>query len=795
MKLFDTVCNHKIPDLLSVVPTIDVVAFPHMIIPLLVIDQRIIQGVHHAMNEGEKMIVLIACKKQEGQMTSISPQDLFSVGTIASIIRTIPLHDGGIKVLIQGIARAEISNIRVDSFLTAQVKPILYDISKEDQGVIRSKTSEIKALVANISQQHGSLASDFHLILSKMTEPDKIADFILSHLTLSVIESQKLLETRTYADFFDSVSGYLVREAEMSHVQERVKNKAKESMNNAQKEFYLREQIKALKQELGEESGEFGSMREKLQALKLPTEGHQEVERVINRLETLSPESAESAVLRAYLENVFDLPWNKETEDTNDLSHAKAVLDNEHFGLMHVKDRILDFLSVRLLSKEKHSIILCFYGPPGTGKTSLAQSIARALGREHFRVSVGGLKDEAEIRGHRRTYVGAIPGRFIKGFRQTQSKNPVIIIDEIDKIGQEVRGDPSAALLEVLDYQQNHSFYDHYLAIPFDISKAIFIATANRLDTIPHALRDRMELIELPAYTFEEKKVIAMKYFVPQALKECGVSEKGISINEIVVDAVITDYTCEAGVRDLERWIKKIGSKIARSFVETGLMAEITVDSLEELLGAKKFSRSDRKEGDKIGVSCGLSWTSYGGEIITIEAVCTPGQGKVLLTGQLGDVMKESAHAALSYIKVHAHELKINPSIFVTHDLHLHVPAGAIPKDGPSAGSSILVALLSACTQQPVLAAYAMTGEIDLQGNILPVGGIKEKILAAKRNGIQHVLLPLQNKHDLHEIKYIINEIDIIFVDHIKDVLSHVFTQPIHIVECEPIIENELAIS
>ena len=765
MKLFDTICNNKIPEILPIVPTVDVVAFPHMIIPLFVVDQRIIQGINYALEHSNKMIILLACKKQAHEPVSISPQDLFQTGTVATVIRTIPLQEGGVKVLVQGVMRARAQTIEIASILQAQIKQMIYDEAQENHIFLKERVHEVRVLLEKMSQE---FSHDFQYVLSRTHEPDKIADFILSYLNLAVDESQELLEAKTYCEFFEVAIKYLVREYEMNSLQEKAKNKARESMNNAQKEFYLREQIKALKSELGEESHETDQFRTKLSRLKLSPETYQELERTINKFESLAPESAEGSVLRTYLECVFDLPWNIETQDTRDLCHAKKILDEEHFGLHHVKDRILDFLSVKLLSNESHSAILCFYGPPGVGKTSLAQSIANALGRKHFRVSVGGLKDEAEIRGHRRTYVGAIPGRFIKGLRQAQTKNPVVIIDEIDKIGQEVRGDPAAALLEVLDYQQNHSFYDYYVGLPFDISKCLFITTANQLDTIPSPLRDRMELIEMSAYTFEEKKAIAIMYFVPHALKECGVEKIGVTIEPHIIERIIKEYTCEAGVRDLERWVKKLGAKIARKYVETKELLIISDDNLESLLGGKRFIQNEYPlKKHSVGVSCGLCWTPQGGEIIHIETLTMNGSGKLTLTGQLGDVMKESAHTAFSYIKSHAQTLGITAEKLLEKDLHLHIPAGAIPKDGPSAGVAILISLLSAYTQQKINNTFALTGEIDLQGNVLPVGGIKEKVLAARRYGIPKVILPSKNKHDTLEIQDILSEIEIIFIDNV----------------------------
>lgn len=766
-------------DLVPIIPTIDVVAFPGMIIPLLVVDQRIIKGIEEAFELKQKYIVLIACKKQSNKNNlSISAQDLHQVGTLASIIRIIPLQDGSVKVLVQGVSKVSILNVIVDVTLLAKVKAIEYNVEDDNKQKIQGRIDAIKNIASKMSQK-SQLALDFYNLINKINSPEKVAELTLSHLTLSVDEAQQLLECITYEDFFETIINFLIRENELIQIQEQIKQKAKQNIDNIQREFYVREQIKALKEELGEEESDNQEFKNKLDLLKIPEESHKEILKIINRLDSMQQDSAESTILKTYLECVLDLPWNKETTDNLNINNVKKILDEDHFGLMHVKNRILDFLAVRALSKNdsNNGMILCFYGPPGTGKTSLAQSIAKALGRKFFRVSVGGMKDEAEIRGHRRTYVGAIPGRIIKGIRQVQSKNPIIIFDEIDKIGSDVRGDPASALLEVLDFQQNHSFYDYYLGLPFDLSKCIFITTANKIDSIPYALRDRLEFIELSTYTFEEKKEIAKKYFVNQAIEACGLKSYNINISDDIVEQVINDYTYEAGVRDLERCIKKLCSRLARFALEENYIPEVHTENLEEIIGIRKFIKDDPMalQKEKIGVSKGLSWTACGGETISIEAITMPGNGKLMLTGQLGDVMKESAQAALSYIKSHCALFKIDPNMFNTFDIHIHVPAGAIPKDGPSAGAAILTALLSVLTKKPLLPHCAMTGEIDLQGHVLPVGGIKEKVLAAKKNNIKRVILPAKNKSDINEIKNMVNDIDVIFVEHIDDVLEKVF--------------------
>lgn len=773
MKLFESTWSQNIPEVLPIVPTIDVVTFPHMIIPLLIVDEKIIAGIQQAMNSGNKLVLVVACKKQGNITNSIGSEDLFSVGTVSNIIRVIPLPEGGIKVLIQGIVRASITNITIDDILMASVNPIKYNDELDSSESIQEKILFIKKLVENLNET-GSISEDFHSLLSKMTQPDKIADFILSHLTLSINELQKLLEVKSYIEFFEISAGLLIREAEITKINQNIKNKARESISNAQKEFYIREQIRALKEEIGDEEENIDDFIQKLQNIKdfISKEAYKEIHRSINRLEGMPSESAEAGVLKSYLECIFDLPWNLETIDNDNLLNAKEILDKEHYGLSHAKDRILDFLSIRILCKKKSSTIICFHGPPGVGKTSLAQSIANALGRNFFRISVGGMKDEAEIRGHRRTYVGAIPGRFIKGIRQAQSNNPVIIIDEIDKMGAEFKGDPASAMLEVLDYEQNHSFHDYYLGIPFDLSKCFFICTANNIQNIPHPLLDRMELIELSSYTFDEKLNIASKYLLKKALLETGLIEKGLEISDEILGEIINSYTYEAGVRDLDRWIKKLVSRIARIYLETGFLEKITKENLEKYLGCPRYIGSKQHEIDKVGVSCGLCWTAYGGEIIHIETVLTSGNGKLILTGQLGDIMKESAHTAMSYIKSNYLKYGIDEKIFSNFDIHVHVPAGGIPKDGPSAGCAILISLLSAITKKPINCKYAMTGEIDLQGHVLPVGGIKEKVLAAKKNLINNVILPFNNKYDVSDNKDYFDNINIIYASDINEIID-----------------------
>ncbi len=776
MKVTNKSIQETLPHVLPVVPTMDVVVFPNMIVPLLVLDDRIISGINQALEAENKMVLLLASKKQsDNHQGTIGTKDLYTVGTIASIMRLIKIPDGGIKILVQGIAKAHVNSLTAEKeILKAQITPLVLENEPENMQV-SAQIKNIKDIAEKISASGYSFSPDFHIILSKMQDPEKIADFILSHLNLRIDEAQSLLESSTQSDFLAGIYKELTKEHEVSEMQESIKNKARDSMNSSQREFYLREQLKAIKKELGEDdSDDVEKLRLKLFEIALPEEVKIEVNRQLARLEKTSPDSMEAAVTRNYLEWILALPWDKETTDNLSLINAQKTLDEDHYGLKEIKDRILDYISVKHLKGDSYSPILCFVGPPGTGKTSLGKSIARSLGRNYFRVSLGGVKDEAEIRGHRRTYVGAMPGRFIQGIRKANSCNPVIIIDELDKIGSDFRGDPSAAMLEVLDPQQNKTFYDNYLGVPFDLSKTLFIATANSLDTLSEPLKDRMEIIHLSGYTVEEKVSIAQRHLVKKAIEESGLDNHPIVFNENVILDIITNYTRESGVRELERLIKKLCSKAARVLVEQEQVITFTPDNIEKYLGPRKFITEDDSIEPSVGICNGLAWTSYGGEMIKVEAVVMPGKGRLTLTGQLGNVMKESAQAALSYARAHASEFEIDPSMFKDYDLHIHVPAGGVPKDGPSAGVTLLSAILSALTQRPINAEFAMTGELNLRGNVMPIGGVKEKILAAKRNKIPHVILPYKNQHDLIGQEDITKDIDVIWVKHANEILNQV---------------------
>ncbi|KKR95550.1 MAG: Lon protease [candidate division TM6 bacterium GW2011_GWE2_41_16] len=706
------------PLTLPIVPTMDVVVFPRMIIPLLVVDEHIIDGIQRALEEKPpREVLLVASKKSfpPNEEQTIGTDDLYTVGTIATVMRVIQIPNNGIKILVNGVSRARVLNITTErNVLEATVEKIPFEMQPNSVRIDRM-INDLRESASRLIEQGGSIGPDFNAILSKMTDPEKIADFILSHITLSVERAQELLEEKSFEIFFEKLHAFFLEEIEHAKSDESIKQNARESMNRSQKEYFLREQLKAIKKELGEDDeSDITELWTKSESIKLSSEARKEFEKSLQRLEKMSSDSMEASVLRTYIDWLLALPWGIETEDNLDLAHAQEVLDQDHYGLKEIKDRILDFISVKKLNTDGFAPILCFVGPPGTGKTSLGKSIARCLDRSYFRMALGGVKDESEIRGHRRTYVGAMPGRLIQGMRKAASTNPVIIIDEIDKIGADFKGDPSAALLEVLDPNQNNGFYDNYLGVPFDLSKVLFIATANSLDGICEPLRDRMEIIQLSGYTDEEKCEIAKRHLIKKALFDSGLDGEAIAFKDETLMDIIHNYTREAGVRELERLIRKLGSKAARLMVEKGEHLCCNRDVLENFLGPRRFIDEGCDHKNQIGIANGLAWTMYGGEIIQIEAVTMSGEGRLIITGHLGDVMKESIQAALSYVRAHADEFKIDPLLFTKHDIHVHVPAGAVPKDGPSAGITMLSAILSAYTKRPINGEYAMTGEINL---------------------------------------------------------------------------------
>jgi ATP-dependent Lon protease len=773
----DNAFENDIPAVLPVIPTIDVVVFPNMVVPLLILDEKIIKGVEAAMQDHKKILLLAARQQTADYHGPIGIHDLYKVGTVSNIMRIMHLPEGGIKVLTQGMCKAQVEEVLSDQeLLQARVTIVNPETTRLcDPQVIDGHIKNLFAIVERMATSGRMFSPDFQAILAQIQDPERIADFILSHLNLNVEQAQGLLEKENIALLLEGIYDYLHSEIELNSMQERIRSNARDSINKSQREYYLREQLKAIQKELGEESDlEMDDLKGKVATLALSPEARTEAQRQLRRLEKTPPDSMEANVIRTYLEWIVSMPWGHYTVDNNKIEYAKKLLDENHYGLEDIKERILDFLSVRFLKQDCHTPILCLFGPPGVGKTSLGQSIAACLGRTFFRISLGGVYDESEIRGHRRTYVGAMPGRFIQAMRKAASCNPVLVIDEIDKIGMSNRGDPSAALLEVLDPEQNDAFYDNYLGVHFDLSKVMFIATANDLSTIPGPLRDRMEIIQLSGYTLDEKIAIAQNHLLKKAIKNNGLEGRNFELDTPTLTALISQYTREAGVRDLERWLQKLCSKYARALVENKAAITFTPENLHMHLGPTRAGGENLSHISKVGVTNGLAWTPYGGDVLQVEAVLMPGTGKLLLTGQLGDVMKESAQAAMTYVKAHAPSFGVDVKMFTEYDLHIHLPAGAIPKDGPSAGITLLSSILSAFTKRAINAEFAMTGELNLQGDVLPIGGLKEKILAAKQHGLKTVIIPKSNQKDLVGLDKVSEGIQIIFVENVKEVLDQV---------------------
>lgn len=751
----DNIQNLEIPDALPLMAVRDVVVFNYMIIPLFVGRPGSIEAVNEAMN-GDKLLMLVSQK--DATKDNPDPEDLYKVGMVSMIMRTLKLPDGRLKVLIQALSKAQIKEfIQKDPHYRVEIE--LLD-EAEDVEV----TVEVEALMRSVREQtekimslRGMLSSDLMLIINNIEEPGRLADLVGSNLRLKVGESQQILETVDPVKRLKLVADLLNKELEVSTVQAKIQSDAKQEMSKSQREYFLREQLHALKKELGDEdsySQEIEELKKKIKKKRLPRHAKKEAKKQLKRLEMMHPDASEANIIRTYIDWILDLPWSKSSKDKLDLKVASSVLDADHYGLEKVKERILEYLAVRKLNKDTKGPILCFVGPPGVGKTSLGQAIAKAMGRQFYRMSLGGMRDEAEIRGHRRTYIGALPGRIIQGLKNVGTNNPIFMMDEIDKVGADYRGDPSSALLEVLDPEQNSTFSDHYLNLPFDLSKVMFITTANMSDTIPRPLLDRMEVIRLSGYTLEEKIVIAKRYLLPRQIKENGVKPSQIRLDDDTMKLVISQYTHEAGVRNLERELGKICRKLARKIAEGGRGPyKITKNTLDKYLGPPKFLPDAELDTlDQPGLVIGLAWTEVGGELLHIETTIVPGKGKLTLTGQLGDVMKESAQAALTYCRSRNKQLGVTATYFDEIDIHVHVPAGAIPKDGPSAGITMATALYSAIAGKSVKKGIAMTGEVTLRGRVMPIGGLKEKALAALRSGISKVIIPLENKKDLVEI-------------------------------------------
>lgn len=764
----------KIPDTMPLLPVRDVVIFPYMIIPLFVGRESSIQAVDEALTK-DRIIFLAAQKNVEDE--DPKSKDIYRVGTISMIMRMLKLPDGRVKILVQGLARG-----RVKRYLSKSPYFNLR-VEKRDEPQIPEITLEVEAMMRNIKEQLseivnlGSLvAPELLQIVDDMNDPGRLADLIISNIGLKVEDSQHVLEVIDPLERLKMVGELLGKELEVMTMQAKIQSMAKDEMTKSQREYFLREQLKAIRQELGDTDDlaqEVDELREKIKAASMPEDTEAEALKQLGRLERMHPDSSESSVLRTYVEWLAELPWSISTEDNLDIVAAKKVLDEDHYDLEKVKDRILEYLSVRKLTESKKGPILCFVGPPGVGKTSLGRSIARAMDRKFIRMSVGGMRDEAEIRGHRRTYVGALPGRIIQNIKQAGSHNPIIMLDEVDKIGTDFRGDPASALLEVLDPEQNNAFTDHYLAVPFDLSNVMFITTANMMDPIPSALRDRMEVLELSGYTEEEKMQISRRYLIPRQMTANGLKEEDIHISDPALRRIISQHTREAGLRNLEREIGSVCRKIARGLAEGRKKKTIvTAGNLSKFLGVAKFIPEVEREKNEVGVTTGLAWTQAGGEILYVESSLMKGKGGLTLTGKLGDVMKESGQAALSYTRANAERFGVDGSFFEDKEIHIHVPSGAIPKDGPSAGITMATSLVSSVTGIAVRKDVAMTGEITLRGKVLPIGGLKDKSLAAMRANIGTIIVPEQNVKDLEEIPvHLRKRMKFIPVSHVDEVL------------------------
>ncbi len=768
----------EVPTTLPLLPVRDAVIFIDMVLPLFVSREKSVQAVEEAVSK--EGFLFLATQKDPGTENP-KPADIYMVGTVGRVLRVLKLPDGSVKVLAQGIVRGRILKYDKTSHLF-RVK-----IETLPEQVIEKVSLETEALMRNVREQsekvlalRGELTADVKAILTSIEDPGKLADIAASNLKLKIGESQMILELIDPVDRLRRINDLLSREVDLSAMQAKIQSDVKDEISKSQRDYFLREQVRAIHRELGEydeRAVELAEYRKKIRRSRMHREAEKEAKKQLKRLEQMYPDSAEAAIVRTYLDWLTELPWNKFTKDVIDIQAAKTILDTDHYGLKTVKDRVLEYLSVRKLNPKMKGPILCFVGPPGVGKTSLGQAIARALNRKFIRVSLGGLRDEAEIRGHRRTYIGALPGRILQGLKQCGTNNPVFMMDEIDKLESDFRGDPSSALLEALDPEQNYAFSDHYLNIPFNLSNVMFILTANLTDSIPPALLDRMEIISLSGYSEEEKRVIAFKHLIPRQLKENGLTPDTVVISPAALSLIIREYTLEAGLRNLEREIQAIFRKVARQIAEgkEGLF-RVTRGNLARFLGVSKFIPEMEGEPEQVGLAAGLAWTQVGGEVMYVEATLIPGKGELILTGQLGEVMQESARAAASYARKNLKSFGVKEGYLENLDIHIHVPAGATPKDGPSAGIAMAAALISAIRKTPVDNTVAMTGEITLLGRVLPVGGLKEKALGALRTGIRTIIMPDKNRKELKEMPASVKRrIHFAPVGHMDEVLSIAF--------------------
>ena len=767
-----------IKTILPVLPLRDIVVFPHMVAPLFVGRKQSVNALNAVMT-GDKKIFLLSQKSSD--IDNPNEKNLYSYGTVAKVLQLLKLPDGTLKVLVEGIYRAKVSKLDFNKdYLIATIKEIKN---------LNKKSSSIKALQKLITEQfeeyqkiNKKVPIDLVNNIKTFNEPNKIADVIVANINISLEQKQEILEIENIEDGLNKIYGYIVSEIDSFQVEKKIKGRVKRQMEKTQKEYYLNEQMKAIQKELGENDDldEISEIEKKLNEINLTSEAKEKCKAELKKLKTMSPMSAEATVIRNYLDWVISIPWNKPNQISKNIKKASSILENDHYGLQKVKERILEYLAVQKRMDKIKGPILCLVGPPGVGKTSLGKSIANATGRSFVRMSLGGVRDEAEIRGHRKTYIGSMPGRFIQSMKKSKSSNPLILLDEIDKLGSDWRGDPSSALLEVLDPEQNSKFNDHYLELDYDLSDVMFVCTANTLN-IPPALLDRMEIIRIPGYTDKEKNQIAQRYLVPKQIKNHAIKKTELKFNSKIINQIIRNYTREAGVRNLEKEISKICRKAVK-VIETSNKTKITLDSskLQDFLGVTKFRSNEIEKRNLVGITNGLAWTEVGGEILSVEVLLSIGKGKLTITGKLGEVMKESIQAATSYVKSKSLNLGINPKDFDKFDIHIHVPEGATPKDGPSAGIAIFNSLVSSLTGNKVRKDVAMTGEITLRGRVLPIGGLKEKIYAASRAGIKKVLIPEENLREIVEFdKEILKNIKIISVSEAFSILEHTLSKPI----------------
>jgi ATP-dependent Lon protease len=771
----------EVYETLPIVPLRDVVVFPHMMMPFVIGRPSSIRALEHALGK-DKRIFLAA--QHDAAVDDPGAEDVYTMGCVANVVQSLKLPDGNIKVLVEGVDRARVIEWKEDKGFHRVVVKVLQRL-KETAGDVEQTMSRVVSLFEQYVKLSNNLHYDAMIAAVKVDDPGKLADTIAAHLLVGVDEKQNLLEINSPLERLNRIVAILEAEVDKLQVDRRIQSRVKKQMEKAQKEYYLNEKMKAIQKELGrkdEKGNEVEELKKKIEQARMPKEVEEKAIQELKRLEAMPPMSAEATVSRNYLDWLIAVPWHKKTKESRDLKNAESILNEDHYGLEKIKERILEFLAVRALVKKPKATILTFVGPPGVGKTSLAKSIARAMNRKFVRLSLGGVRDEAEIRGHRRTYIGAFPGQIIQMMKKAGSLNPIFLLDEVDKMSMDFRGDPSAALLEVLDPEQNNAFLDHYLDVEYDLSSVMFICTANVLHTIPQALRDRMEVLQLAGYTEEEKVQIAKRFLVPKSVEGTGLTEKNITFTDEAIQTVINRYTREAGVRNLEREVNSICRKVARKVVVEGAETseEISAEKVTQYLGIPRYRPTLAEEQNEVGVATGLAWTEVGGEILVTEATLMPGRGRLTLTGKLGDVMQESAQAAMSYVRSRAEDFGIAKDFNRRLDVHIHIPEGAIPKDGPSAGITLATALVSALARIPARRDVAMTGEITLRGKVLPIGGVKEKVLAAHRAGVKNILLPKDNEKDLADIpKNVLDAMNLFLVQTMDEVLKLALDGPL----------------